>query len=682
MNMRKFLVFPFILALHIPSETLGQSNWQIPLENAQDSSSRSGTTGWSIPNKPPFVRSASGRKIITKSERPEIPLFAPGTIVTTGFPGNIDVDPYIYKDGRTTLGMPEDYLFIDPNGESATLLFTDDIGFSMGGMELTQPAYDKILARDVGLIFGIAIDQEKNRNLYLTATSAYGLYIVGQDENNDRVADRLFTGQPLAKWMPAQWGNNSNAGPGSIWKVDGKTGQISLFANIKYQGVENSGAGLGNIAFDATHNQLFVSDLDTGMIHRLNLAGEDIGQFDHGTMGRMLPSRNPLPFDPENRLDIENPDFDTEDPDTWAYTQSKRRVWGLTVHSGRLFYSVAEGPEIWSVGIDSKDGSFVNDARWELTISSKYPDFEISDMVFDSNGAMLLAQRGSQRGDYRFEKLTKSGRAEVLRYTYENPDDPDTPSVWVQEPHVYAVGFNKSENNTTGGIDVGPDYDEKGRWDYSACKASLWTTGENLRENKALKPSLEVGGELAVDGVQVQPVMINDPVNSPPWLSYFADYNAEYPVKNHSGHIGDVEVLGCVGGGANGKGQNPTDVTEDDARPEYPVPIPCLETFVKSVCKRSTGTFETVTIFTPLFSSIDRLELTDFSGALSSMPTDVAADDILKINLGLLAKGQPAQIGICGYNSTQKASGKPYDCCKATLTLSSPDVACEKETNQ
>lgn len=133
-----------------------------------------------------------------------MPLFTNGTVVTTGFPGVKAKKPYVYRDGRTRVGDDEDYLFLDPSGVSAVLLMADDIGFAMNGSELTQPAYDKILARDVGMVFGIAIDDGEQRNLYLTATSTFGLNIVGQDENNDRVADRLYAGQDRAKWMPAQ----------------------------------------------------------------------------------------------------------------------------------------------------------------------------------------------------------------------------------------------------------------------------------------------------------------------------------------------------------------------------------------------------------------------------------------------------------------------------------------------
>jgi hypothetical protein len=53
--------------------------------------------------------------------------------------------------------------------------------------------------------------------------------------------------------MPTSWtarGAAPGAGPGSIWKIDGATGRVTLFANIAVAGRPNSGPGLGGIAFD------------------------------------------------------------------------------------------------------------------------------------------------------------------------------------------------------------------------------------------------------------------------------------------------------------------------------------------------------------------------------------------------------------------------------------------------
>jgi hypothetical protein len=72
--------------------------------------------------------------------------------------------------------------------------------------------------------------------------------------------------------MPSQFGLDLNGGPGSVYKVDGTTGAVSLFAEIALGGTPNPAAGLGGLAYDAAHKQLFVADLHTGMIHRLTVS--------------------------------------------------------------------------------------------------------------------------------------------------------------------------------------------------------------------------------------------------------------------------------------------------------------------------------------------------------------------------------------------------------------------------
>ena len=72
-------------------------------------------------------------------------------------------------------------------------------------------------------------------------------------------------------------------------------------------------------------------------------------------------------------------------------------VYGMAVHGGRLYYAVADGPQVWSVGINL-DGSFANDPRWELDVTGLASANPISDMIFDGAGRMIVAQRGPQVG--------------------------------------------------------------------------------------------------------------------------------------------------------------------------------------------------------------------------------------------------------------------------------------------
>ena len=74
----------------------------------------------------------------------------------------------------------------------------------------------------------LAFDEEDKPGLYLTATSVFGLQIVGADQNGDLREDRLRNGKPDAEWMNGQWGGIEGAGPGSIYKLDGEDGADQL----------------------------------------------------------------------------------------------------------------------------------------------------------------------------------------------------------------------------------------------------------------------------------------------------------------------------------------------------------------------------------------------------------------------------------------------------------------------
>src|SRR5690606_12181058 len=124
---------------------------------------------------------------------------------------------------------------------------------------------------------------------------------------------------------------------------------------------------LGDIVFDEASRQFFVSDLDTGLIHRLDMSGAVLDSFDHGTSGRSGAGLPPAPDDGAE-ADVADAGFSVEAPGTWGLTPKPRRVWGMAVHEGRLYYAVAEGPEVWSVGI-AADGSFAGDARPELHVA-------------------------------------------------------------------------------------------------------------------------------------------------------------------------------------------------------------------------------------------------------------------------------------------------------------------------
>jgi len=465
-------------------------------------------------------------------------VLSPGDAVVTGFSGTLP-PPEDLPDGVD----PLDYVFIDPDGTSMQIdrLLPDG---PPAGQLIEAPAVFSAPARDVGQVFAVTLDDEPAPNIYLGATSAFGIHIVAPDEEG--ALRHVRQGTPGAQFMQGQWGTDKGGAPGSIYRVDGRTGEITLFSSIG----TNAGPGLGDVVFDRASRQFFASDLDTGLIYRLDSTGLISDTFDHGVAARPANGQAPL-ADDGSRMDISSPAFSSEDPASWGLTPAGRRIGGMAVHGGRLYYAVAEGPEVWSVGIDL-DGSFLADPRWELDVGAPAADNPVTDIVFDSAGRMILAQRGAQRGSFDDSVFAEPKTAAVLRYAREIPDDPATPGSWKPVPDEYAVGFRPALRNTNGGVALGYGHDASGALLSGACNAFLWTTGEALRDDPALAERLAAGGPAIVDGLQGNDASLVKPANAPPFSSYFTDYDGDFEHPERQGWMGDVEIFQPCSGASQG----------------------------------------------------------------------------------------------------------------------------------
>lgn len=446
-----------------------------------------------------------------------------GDAVVTGFSG--------LKASGVPAEDPMDETFIDVDGTAMRTLPLD-ADAPPTGQRLSNPSRLDVKARDIGQVFAIAMDDGFKLtsdagipNIYLGATSAYGLQIVIPDANDGR-PERITKGHPNADWMAGQFGPGGE--PGSIWKVDGITRSTSLFATIP----GNSGPGIGDIAYDPSSMHLFASDLDTGLIHRIDTAGNLIDTFDHGVAGRTQAGLAPV-ADNGAKADIKSAKFNSLDSETWGFTQKERRIWGLAIDGGRLYYAVAGGPEIWSVSI-GLTGAFGTDARREFEISGTPGDHQISDIAFDGKGLMYVAQRGGIRGSYDYSAFTNGKSSVVFRYRREIPDDPATAGTWAPVPDEFAIGSLPDHRNTSGGVALGYGYDETGHMRTGACGATLWSTGDGLRASDA-------DADEFTSGLQGADRTLVRPDNEPPKAAYFIDYDSRNGQKA-IGHVGDVEI--------------------------------------------------------------------------------------------------------------------------------------------
>ncbi len=497
---------------------------------------------------------------------------------------------------------------IDVEGISASILDIRRPGEPPSGQHwIDEPQRLMITAGEVGQVFGVALrprEDSKSPDIFLSATSAFGLHRTGKAPGN-------------TEWMPGMWGPDS--GPGSIFRVSDETGYLAeKFTDVKLDGRANTGAALGNIAYDQWHSRLVVSDLETGMIHVLSATtGEDFGHFDHGTAGRtsfvdaatgQSMSLPPVAFDPKSAADIEEcaGDFATT-PECWNIADFRRRVWGLNVRkdaSGevRLYYSVwssdafgntawaQAGDErrnsVWSVAITG-DGMFDEaTVRREFVMPGFWPTTPdmgdkagrsnaVSDIAFPDCGpqdVMLVSERGGMRnlGLDKVEAFSRPYESRVLRY------ERGTDGIWRAKGR-YDVGFHDRSKDgepivfasAAGGAAFGYGVTEDGLIDTSKPSESVWMTGDGLCSPAGPCTSLATGehdDDSEVHGLQGTPadaLVAVEPDSKPDTAaldrSYMIDTDinigtdgapiAEERTRNDATRIGDVAIYQVCGGG-------------------------------------------------------------------------------------------------------------------------------------
>lgn len=608
-------------------------------------------------------------------------IIQPGFMAQTGFPGTIIPG---FEEGLLPGVDPVDETFIDVDRASLRIFDMTFLGAPPEGQLVYTPPPFEVMAGQIGQVFGLAYDDGRRAdtpeivpNLYAAATSFHGVQIVTPDEDEDGRPERRRRGAPDARFMDGQFGLENGGGPGSIWKIDGLTGTAELFADID----TNSGPGIGNIAFDRSHRQFFASDLDSGLVHRIDIDGNLIDSFDHGIDGRLARGLDAI-ADDGAVMDIRGAAFDTEETRTWGYTQEERRIYGLAVHGGRLYYAVGEEAEIWSIGI-ARDGTFAGDPRWELTVDAE-EDLPVTDIAFDTKGFMYLAQRGEIENRYDYSSFADSGEAEVLRYWRESPDDPETESIWVPVPQTYAVGFPQPHLQAAGGIDLQYGYDSQGLINTSACAATLVKTGDKLRDDPALADRLIEGGPLSVHGVQLTTSFLVRPQNEPPFGSWFADFDGFFADPEVKGHVGDVEVWRPCEGRAGWYESlpYPGDLPVPGWPPGWPPTdeLPqCLEVEVVEYFCTPAGLEADLYVHDRAGIGGDSLVSKSLTPGVGVSPSKQTVPSLATpFTLGVTGHlpGETVDLGLCFYKEADAKAGGYFPCCKVTLPLETPLESC------
>ena len=207
----------------------------------------------------------------------------------------------------------------------------------------------------------------------------------------------------------------------------------------------------------------------------------------------------------------------------------------VAVQGERLYYSVDEGPQIWSVGLNA-DGSFADDAELEIDVTGTPNGNVITAIAFDGAGTLYLAQRGEIVGSYDYSVFAKPEASAVLRYVWSETDQR-----WSAEPDEYAIGLKPPHRSTEGGIALNYGYND-GHIDYDQCRATLWTTGEHLREGEDAA-RVAAGGASIIHGLQGNDKSKVRPANVPPYETWFVDNDGLFLDANVYGHVGGIAIF-------------------------------------------------------------------------------------------------------------------------------------------
>ena len=360
---------------------------------------------------------------------------------------------------------------------------------SLGANKVVELAPTRWNISSIGKVFGIATDNVNS--IYLGATILYNL-------------DYVATPTPITF---------GTAGSGGIYKTDVSSlatidfVTTDLFSNtntVSKTTIPNSGVGLGNIAYDKTNKQLFVTNLEDGRIFRIDAVTGvvksifDPFTLDGGTSGIVNPGEQ-----------LWGIGVLTESGKTSVYfartvtasgTSGTKEIWSIDLNASGEFLATEVGST--KLFTDSASSSKLQIANVPGTQA------KITDIAFSCSGKMLLAERGYPHD------------SKILEYIR-------TGATWSSGSSFF-VGSLAAGKNSAGGVDYG-DREFAGKFTKDDI---AWATSNFMNFNSQL-----------MYGVQGMSASGNSPIlPSNGGTDLFIDYSGLYTTNNKGGH-GDVEIF-------------------------------------------------------------------------------------------------------------------------------------------
>lgn len=255
------------------------------------------------------------------------------------------------------------------------------------------------LIDSIGNVFGITMD--RCGNTYVAASSNYSSY--------------FFFVESVIRYGDIGGGAESLQAAGTVYKIDGMTGQANVFAvlpqqanafsNVTCEGItdiaRNTGPGLGNLVFSHLTRQFYVTNFEDGRIYRLD------------ENGNILDSYDPYLYDtgePGEPADMNDIPYGVD-----LNADATKLYFGTCGHTSE---ALGPKPKIFSIPINP-DGSFVGNinntslpagATWDNFTGNETLQYELgattafqdnmyfSDLEITPNGDMLVGGRVGCQG--------------------------------------------------------------------------------------------------------------------------------------------------------------------------------------------------------------------------------------------------------------------------------------------
>ena len=194
-------------------------------------------------------------------------------------------------------------------------------------------------------------------------------------------------------------------------------------------------------------------------------------------------------------------------------------------------------------------------------------DGPITDMLFDREGRIYLAQRGAQRASYDYSVFAEPEKSDVVRYKKEEPDDPATESVWVSDAEQYAIGMPAEHKHAKAALRWAMRMTRPARCAMALAVSSCGRPATGCV--RAPRPRKAPPRAMPMSTVCRATTSRSSVRNVPPQKSYFADYDGFFGDAAKSGHMGDVEIWEPCDGPAPTFGELPPGIeTPGDTPPE------------------------------------------------------------------------------------------------------------------